>query len=366
MPAGDGFAPLWASPPGRTIRDCMAERDITVEALGRLVGEPVNELEGLLEGRIAITVGLARRLVDAVGASVEFWMARDGQYWDDRRRVAAVSWSDGLPVAKMARLGWLPGSKSPVERAAQCLEFFGVDDVDAWEAEYGPVLAGVRFRANAAAVDVPGAVAAWLRQGERVAASRPVRRWDPAAFAEAVERARALTREKDPEVFVPALVDGFASAGVALVLLQAPEGCPVSGAARVTRDGTRLVTMSARYLADDHFWFTLMHESAHLLLHVDGPGRSFVESLDPDGEGPRRPVEEDVADRFASETLLPSSMLPAAGTPTQKDVLRLSVAAGVSPGVVVGQLQHAGLLDYSRLNHLKRRYRWDGPVLAAR
>ena len=38
-------------------------------------------------------------------------------------------------------------------------------------------------------------------------------------------------------------------------------------------------------------------------------------------------------------------------------------AAGVAPGIVVGQLQFAGLIGYDQLNTLKRRYRWNGPNL---
>jgi HTH-type transcriptional regulator/antitoxin HigA len=32
---------------------------------------------------------------------------------------------------------------------------------------------------------------------------------------------------------------------------------------------------------------------------------------------------------------------------------------GISPGIVVGQLQHFGRIKRNHYNHLRRRYRWD-------
>jgi HTH-type transcriptional regulator / antitoxin HigA len=35
------------------------------------------------------------------------------------------------------------------------------------------------------------------------------------------------------------------------------------------------------------------------------------------------------------------------------------VSIGISPGIIVGQMQHQGMLGPSQLNWLKRRYTWD-------
>jgi hypothetical protein len=39
-------------------------------------------------------------------------------------------------------------------------------------------------------------------------------------------------------------------------------------------------------------------------------------------------------------------------------VMRFARKIGIAPGIVVGQLQHAGRLKRQQLNNLKRRYRW--------
>lgn len=319
-------------------------------------------VEDLLAGRITITLETARRVSGAVGGSVEFWMARDGQYWEDAARLESDAWVASLPVVQMEKLGWMgPAGDDWAARIKACLDFFAVEDVRGWRERYEPMLAATQFRSTRPAADRPGAVAAWLRQGEREAASLDLRAWDPELFLEKLAEAKCLSRQKDPRVFVPALAQLFAEAGVATAVVHAPAGCPASGAARKTPEGDRVITLSARYLVDDHFWFTVMHEAAHLLLHDGGV---FVDDLDP--AGPPGQPEEREADAFAAEVLLPGSVrasVPARRL-TARDVLRLSAQARVSPGVVVGQLQHVGAIDYSSLNHMKRRYRWNGGTLA--
>ena len=111
--------------------------------------------------------------------------------------------------------------------------------------------------------------------------------------------------------------------------------------------------LSFRYLTDDHFWFTFFHESGHLLLHNK---RLFLEGAEtPDT------AEELEANEFAARTLVPLSFysemlsLPTANL----EVIRFARRTGVSPGIIVGQLQHEGRLPRNWLNGLKRRYRWE-------
>jgi hypothetical protein len=42
-----------------------------------------------------------------------------------------------------------------------------------------------------------------------------------------------------------------------------------------------------------------------------------------------------------------------------REVIRFAVLVGVSPGIVVGQMQHRRIIGPHQLNYLKRRYGWD-------
>lgn len=112
-----------------------------------------------------------------------------------------------------------------------------------------------------------------------------------------------------------------------------------------------MLALSVRHKSDDHLWFTFFHEAGHLLLH--SKKAVFVEE---DG-GNEKEME---ANRFASDALVPpeaASELPS--LKTLVDVSTFARRLGIAPGIVVGRLQHDGLLPWQTpLNRLKVRFRW--------
>ena len=59
--------------------------------------------------------------------------------------------------------------------------------------------------------------------------------------------------------------------------------------------------LSVRGKSDDKLWFTFFHEAGHLLKH--GKSLTFLDILGEDG---LRPKEEEEADAFARDFLIPS------------------------------------------------------------
>ena len=363
MTGTEAFAPRWASPPGDTILGVLAGRGQTAAHLAERMGWSDPAVNDLLSGRGSITIDTARRLSEAVGASAEFWMARDAQYRDDLARVTNDEWVQRLPFPDMVRMGWVPPAADWRERIDVCSRFFAVDGSPGWSARYQAVLGEARFRTSAAFEGTPEAVTAWLRRAETLAAAQETDTWDAGALRRALPSLTRLSRQPDPRLFLPELRELFAAAGVVVVIVRAPRAAPVSGAVWRAPDGHRLMALSARHLADDHFWFTVLHECAHLLLH--SADAVFVDRIDHGTEAGESERAETEANRFAAEALLPE--LARSALPRwigSRDVLRLSGAHGVSPGVVVGLLQHEGILEFRQFNHLKRKYRWDGDELA--
>lgn len=361
MTSGQGFLPMWASPPGETIRDVLHERSIGATEFAGMIDVTPAALDALLHGSAPISIDVARRLSKAVGGTPQFWVTRDCQYRDDLERVEVSRWMDQLPSDEMEGFGWIQPSLDWAGRASACLQFFGVEDVSSWKETYEGIQP-TWFRTSASATASPGAVLAWLRQSEHQAIAQEVALWDPEAFRESLSEVRRLSRRRDPRIFLPLLTDLCAANGVALVVLRSPKNCPVSGVARFIASDKASIALSARYRSNDHLWFTFFHEAGHLLLH--SPAEVYVDELGIDGEGSLS-REEREANEFASEFLLPKDLYK--DLPNRRlysrDVVSLARKARIAPGVVVGQLQHAGILGHSNLNGLKRRYKWVGTNL---
>lgn len=317
---------------------------------------PREKLSQLFNGELPITAARAKAIAGAVGANMRFWLAREAQYRRDLQALRDDSrkWIASLPFADMARYGWLKAATSTSDKLRNALDFFEVGTVDEWRDAWLSDRAGLTaYRTSPVFTAQSASVAAWLRQGELAAAELTVDTWSRGRFERMLPSLKPLTRIQEPAEFIPQLQHQCATCGVAVVIVRAPKGCPASGATRVKNDKA-ILQLSFRYLRDDNFWFTFFHEAGHLVLHED---RLFLEWPD------RRELdshEEDEANTFSGQILIPSSEEAAlrALPHDHRSIMRFAKRLSISPGIVVGQLQHRGLVRQDRLNFLKKRYSW--------
>lgn len=354
------FEPDWYSPPGDTIAEILAVRNLSLAEFAGRLDYSISFADDLLQGVADIDLDVARRLQEVLGPSVAFWINRETQYRQSATRAESLrevasdrNWLQQLPVGDMVKFGWISPGRTIAGKVTACLDFFGVPDVKTWREAYHGMLSVAAFRTPPRIDANPSAVSAWLRWGELKSAEIPCANWDAIKFRGALTDIRRLTRLKSPERFLPQLTRLCAESGVAVVVARAPSKCRASGATRFLSKNKAMMILSFRYLSDDQFWFTFYHEAGHLLLH--GMDALFLE----DGSD-LTAVEEQEANDFAATLLIPSEFRPALLelAPRVRTILRFARNVGVSPGIVVGQLQHLGRIGPNRLNRLKRRYSW--------
>ena len=356
------FNPDWVSSPGETLADILEERGWSQSEFAERAGYTEKHVSLLINGKASITEDTALKLERVAGSTAGFWLSREGRYRAALARMDEVraldkegDWLKELPLKHMLHYGWIRPFKSVGEQVAECLRFFEVASIKAWEVNYqNPVAA---FRASKRYTIDPSPTATWLKQGERRAASIDCAPYDRAAFKNALLEIRKLTNQTDPDLFVPKLTDLCARAGVAVVLEPAPKGCPVSGATRWLNPNKALLMLSLRHKSNDHLWFSFFHEAGHILLH--GKRMMFIDMV-----GMLTDEQEDEANRFARDTLIPPSLaVRLAGLPPHEvNVIHFAKDAAIAPGIVVGRMQNEQLLGWNQLNHLKVRYRWKDDV----
>lgn len=100
-------------------------------------------------------------------------------------------------------------------------------------------------------------------------------------------------------------------------------------------DGRPIVALTLRYDRVDNFWFTLMHELAHVALHLDG-SRVFIDDLDSKGEVD---TIESEADALASEALIPAEEWNKATIMAETDINDLARKLHINSAVVAGRWQ---------------------------
>lgn len=356
------FSPNWASPPGETIRRLLAVREVSSEELAERIGLRGKQFEALIAGRSRITLEIAEGLAEVLGSSARFWLARDKSYVRELARLGATgavdeeSWIASMPTKSMKRYGWLPhGTRGPSLRS-HLLEFFDCATLQEWGGRYSSGVGEVAFRTSLAFAADGMATLVWLRAGERLGDTLRLPSYDPEAFKKVLPTLKKLSVFKHPRNYLARIQSICGAVGVAVTSSRAPDGCRASGASWFNRNGNPIIHLSFRHLSEDHFWFTFFHEAGHVVLH----GQSHI-----DGEG-LSPVaadltsKEDEANLFAQDLLLPAGIRErlVAGPVTRKTVIAAAREANVTPGVVVGQLENAGVVAHGKMSFLKRRYQW--------
>jgi addiction module HigA family antidote len=351
------FRPDYALHPGVTLSETLAALGMSQAQLAERTGRPKKTINEIIKGKASITPETAIQLERVLGLSASFWNNLERQFQDRRARLdeAAelekhVQWLRLFPLRAMARLGWIQLKESPIEQLREALGFFGVASPHQWDEVWSSM--PVAFRKSVAFEADSGAVAAWLRKGELDAQRIECSAFSPDSFRLALREIRRLTT-KPPDVFCPITERLAAEAGVAVVFVPELPKIRASGATRWLSSSKALIQLSLRYKTDDHLWFTFFHEAGHILLH----GKTAV-FLEGNGESDEKEKE---ANRFAATWLIPPSSFNAFmrnGAKSKAAISRFAHELGISPGIVVGQLQHAGYLPPSHCNDLKQHLRW--------
>lgn len=354
------FEPDWVSAPGETIVELLNQSGLSVSDLALKLSQSENFIQALLGGSASLSHDVALALEHSIGGSAQFWMNREVQYRHDLAALQSAGplmgpdeFLEALPTNEMISFGWISSTSSMAASVASCLAFFDVPNIGTWQSRYFESTAIAAFRSSPTFESKKGPVSAWLRWGEIQAARAICKPWNAEDFQKVLATIRKLTRLKDPASFLPRLQDICQRCGVAVVVAKAPTGCRASGAARFLSSRRAMILLSFRHLTDDHFWFSFFHEAAHLLLH--DKTQVFI-----DGDEESALLQEQQANDFAADCLISGKQrfildsIPV----NSRSIIRFALRVGVAPGIVVGQLQHAGRLKRNQLNSLKRRYKW--------
>jgi HTH-type transcriptional regulator/antitoxin HigA len=107
----------------------------------------------------------------------------------------------------------------------------------------------------------------------------------------------------------------------------------LDGAVCMSIDGNPIIALSLRYNRLDSFWFSLMHEMAHIALHLDGNESWYLDDLDAQGAD----EIEQQADAMAREALIPESIWSGSNVSSAEAVRELAKELQISPCIVAGR-----------------------------
>jgi HTH-type transcriptional regulator/antitoxin HigA len=299
-----------------------------------------SKVSEVLSGKRDITMSMARALQHHLGISAAVLLRDPGAGLDP-----TFDNIDSLrfPLKQMAKAGWIDDVGDLLDRSEELIG-------DLIERAGGrDVAAAVLYRKNDQrrinAKTDEYALRAWCWQAMALAQEDPPDApYQQGSVTENFLRkvAQLSTSEDGPR----RAQDFLAQHGIGLRAVPHLRRTHLDGAALKLAGGRPVIGLTLRYDRIDNFWFTLLHELAHVGLHLDGGNgdTAFVDDHSLRGKEPgREDSTERDADRWAEDALIPPSMWEnsaAQSNPTAMAVVDLAWQSGVHPAIVAGRVRH--------------------------
>lgn len=279
-----------------------------------------------------LTVNMIRALSSGLGISTETLVGMNSV---DALKADAddVDWSN-FPIKEMMARGWLQKLANKAVKSTEDLVKGFISNVGV---EFGSTAFRRTLGGDAYSPATRYALYAWLARVIQKARERKptLGTFERDRFSTTFMRELAQLSWFDHG---PALALEFLEKhGIAVVIEPHLKGTLLDGAALQDIDGTPIIGLTLRFDRLDNFWFTLLHEVAHLWKHVDGE-ETFLDNLDASSED-RREVE---ANRIAKEALIPRvawKRSDACLNPSNQSIDALSRELKIHPAIIAGRLR---------------------------
>lgn len=348
--------PAIAVPPGDTLRDELEARNLSQAELARRMNRKPEKINDIITGKTALTPETALQLESVFGISAAFWLTREARY---RQTLALIDRKEALegeikllklmPYKELSDLGKVKATRNSEEKVSEMRSFFGVATLTAVEEPKH-----VSLRVAQLSEKHRYTLCAWIRLGQ-IEAEKTVM---PAFSEKKFEKALHEIRKK----MAPGIVniqheirEILKEAGVVFALVPHLKSSYAQGCARWfgVKNDKALIQVSLRGSYEDILWFTLFHEAAHIL-YKHKTRTVFVSSTN--NKYRKDSPEEREADSFASSFLINEEDYEhflEEGHNSSVKIKAFAEKIGVPSGVVVGRLQHDGLIQRSQLNNLR-------------
>lgn len=346
--------PARVAPPGEVIASELEARGWTQRDLAVIMGRPYQAINEIVNSSKQITPDTARELAKAFSTSMDFWMNLEANFRlfmaeqeDKEREIERRSRIYTLaPVAELVKRGWIRGSDDIDELEHQVCRFLEI----ASPFDIPQAYASYRISVNRGPEEV--AKVAWVKRVEQLAKQQPAAAYDPERLKASVTQLMDLAQFEEDVAKVP---DALRNLGVRFLIVPHLPHTYLDGAALLVGQNP-VIAITLRYDRIDWFWFTILHELAHILrehtTHLDSLfGREGEEGSEVS------PIAETEANELARQWLLDPRALEGFIARVQPYFSKAEIEAFAAsqrrhPGIVLGQLQHRDVVSYKHLRSM--------------
>jgi len=303
-----------------------------------------SKVSEVLSRKRPLTLTMIRALHNGLGIPAKVLLQGEEK---DKLDEPIIEWNR-FPIREMSRRGWIGESSNDTVKKAEIIlrKFF------ASLGSAHPIV--VQFRKSnhirsARAMD-EYALIAWMARVTMRALkdSLPTKFIKGSVNLELMQEFAKLSRDDDGPLKAR---EYLRKIGIPLIIESHLPNTYLDGAAMLINVEKPIIGLTLRYDRIDNFWFSIMHELAHIALHLEEGYSQFIDDLDVDDKNDQK--EKD-ADKLASEALIPQEAWansPASKLKSPDAAEYLAKRLGIHPAIVAGRMRHE-FKAYRLLNNL--------------
>lgn len=318
--------------PVEAIRFVMEQKGLRQADLVPFFGSRAKVSE-VLNGKRTLTLSMVRALHGGLGIPAEVLIQEGDRFPKDG---GEVDW-EGYPVSEIVSHGWVQGFDPNSQREEIMRDLARQAGLEYFHEHAVCLRQGGRENAKTD----PRALQAWILKVRAEAGKLETK----APFKQSGMDMTLLRKVGQLSVFSdgPRMAGEYLlGRGVKLVFVPHLRRTHVDGVVFIEENGSPVIGMSLRYDRIDYFWFTLLHELAHVALrHLRKGGECIVDDLDLANTLDDDELERE-ADKMARQALIPDELWmssPARTTARIKDVQTLARAADIHQAIVAGRVR---------------------------
>ena len=355
------YKELMAFHPGYYIEEIIDSMGISQAEFATRLGTTPKTLSQLLNGQANISNDLAKKLATMLGTSVDVWQNLQNTF--DKKIIEIEQIKDLDEQEFITRLldysyfmknAGLPKTNDVREKTKNLCSFLKIADLRILtKPEYL-----VNYKTNSTTDNDTQQIInsrAWIQTAINMSDSVITKPYDSAKLRSFLPEFRKMASHS-PVESAQKIKNLLAESGVAFVLLCPFKNPGVDGAVKWMNDSRAILAMNNKGDDIGKFWFSFFHEIRHILQKK--LKTLFVDNSTSELSYTNVMLEKD-ADRFAQDFLISpaeySKFSPSSMT-TIDEILSFADSINVHPSIVVGRLQHDGIISKTKGNKLKESY----------
>lgn len=344
--------------PGESLKEILDDRNMMQKELAMRTGVTEKHISSIVNGTSQITVDFAKKLEYALGINASFWINLQTNFnqevfeFEELTRITdleLIIYKELKEVRDyLVRNGILKNNNNQ-QSIIELRKFLGLSNLESVrELSYSAT-----YRMQNSSTVNTNVLYAWQRICElEVNEINISTRLNVEKLELSINRIKDTMFEDITNIQLK-LIDIFSECGVKFRIVRHFKGAPVQGFIRKNKDESITLCMTIRRGMADIFWFTLMHEIAHIL--NNDIKDTFVDYNDSESQVEKR------ADKCAANFLLDPiqySKFINKQDFTIRTITSFANEQKVKPYIVIGRLKKENFILYNRFAEFIDIYQW--------